>query len=122
VKLATFLPPDATAPVAGEVREQRAIAFLDATSVRDRLASGDRTPAAGPWWPLADVTLLAPVPQPRAIFGIGLNYAAHAAEGGRGAPEAPIVFMKTPAWSRPAARSSARPSCGGSTTRPSSRS
>jgi 2-keto-4-pentenoate hydratase/2-oxohepta-3-ene-1,7-dioic acid hydratase in catechol pathway len=99
VKLATFLPPGATVPLAGEVREERAIAFGDGSSVRDRLASGDRTPALGTWWPLADVALLAPVPQPRAIFGIGLNYAAHAAEGGRGAPEAPIVFMKTPASS-----------------------
>ena len=51
-------------------------------TVLDRLASGDRTPARGEAFPLADVTLLAPVPRPRAIFGIGLNYRAHAEEGG----------------------------------------
>ncbi len=67
----------------------------------DRLASGDRTPADGPAHPLSEVTLLAPVPQPRAIFGIGLNYAAHAAETGAQLPEAPMVFLKLPSSSVP---------------------
>jgi acylpyruvate hydrolase len=101
VRLATFLPPGSTDPLAGEVRDERIVAFDDGTTVRDRLASGDRAPAAGPGWTLADVTLLAPVPQPRAIFGIGLNYAAHAAETGRTPPEAPMVFMKLPSSSAP---------------------
>ncbi|TWT96003.1 Ureidoglycolate lyase [Botrimarina colliarenosi] len=39
--------------------------------------------------------LLAPV-QPTSILCIGLNYAAHAAEGGKSAPERPVLFMKTP--------------------------
>jgi acylpyruvate hydrolase len=43
--------------------------------------------------------LLAPVPRPRAIFGIGLNYAAHARETGGELPERPIVFMKLPSSS-----------------------
>jgi len=80
----------------GEVRDGRAVAFADGTRVVDRLASGDRTPAAGASWPLEEVLLLAPVPRPRAIFGIGLNYAAHAAEQGQEPPERPIVFMKLP--------------------------
>ena len=67
----------------------------------DRLASGDRTPADGLAHPLSEVTLLAPVPQPRAIFGIGLNYAAHAAETGAQLPEAPMVFLKLPSSSAP---------------------
>ena len=96
MKLATFLPPGADDPVAGEVRDGRAVAFTDGSTVVDRLGSGDRTPADGADHALADVTLLAPVPQPRAIFGIGLNYAKHAAEGGSEVPEFPIVFMKTP--------------------------
>ena len=50
---------------------------------------------------LADVKLLAPVPQPRAIFGIGLNYAAHAAETGAELPEFPMVFLKLPSSSVP---------------------
>jgi acylpyruvate hydrolase len=101
MRLATFLAPDAPGPLAGEVRGERVVAFADGSAVRDRLATGDRTPAGGREWALADVTLLAPVPQPRAIFGVGLNYAAHAAEQGRALPEAPIVFMKLPSSSAP---------------------
>jgi len=99
MRLATFLPPGSDAPMGGEVRGAAVVAFADGSSVLDRLASGDRTPASGAEWALAEVTLLAPVPQPRAIFGIGLNYAAHAAETGRELPEQPIVFMKLPSSS-----------------------
>src|SRR3954469_22021595 len=95
VRLATFLPAGESDPVAGDVRGDEIVAFANGT-VRDRLANGDRSAADGPEFKLADVTLLAPVPRPRAIFGIGLNYAAHAAEGGSKPPEQPIVFMKVP--------------------------
>jgi len=100
MRLATFLPPGASTPRAGEVHGAEVVAFADGT-VLDRLASGDRTPADGPSFALADVKLLAPVPRPRAIFGIGLNYAAHAAEQGRPLPDRPLVFMKLPASSVP---------------------
>jgi acylpyruvate hydrolase len=99
MKLATFVVEGAQAPQAGEVRGEAVVAFSDASTVLDRLASGDRTPAEGPSHPLASVRLLAPVPRPRAIFGIGLNYAEHAAETGQQLPEAPIVFMKLPSSS-----------------------
>jgi 2-keto-4-pentenoate hydratase/2-oxohepta-3-ene-1,7-dioic acid hydratase in catechol pathway len=102
MKLATFLPPGGDGPLAGEVRDDQVVAFASGT-VEDRLASGDRTPADGAAYALADVTLLAPVPQPRAIFGIGLNYAAHAAETGAELPEAPMVFLKLPSSSVPGA-------------------
>jgi acylpyruvate hydrolase len=95
MRLATFLAPGADRPSAGEVRGDEVVAFTSGT-VLDRLATGDRAPADGARHPLADVTLLAPVPRPRAIFGIGLNYAAHARETGKEPPEAPIVFMKLP--------------------------
>ncbi|MBT2276275.1 fumarylacetoacetate hydrolase family protein [Rhodococcus qingshengii] len=36
----------------------------------------------------------APVPEPRQIFAIGLNYADHARETGLSAPDYPIVFTK----------------------------
>jgi 2-keto-4-pentenoate hydratase/2-oxohepta-3-ene-1,7-dioic acid hydratase in catechol pathway len=101
MKLATFLVPGAAAPAAGEVRGDRVVAFADGTTVLDRLAAGDRTPAAGDAYALADVTLLAPVPRPRAIFGVGLNYAAHAAEQGAAPPERPIIFMKLPTSAAP---------------------
>src|ERR687885_2137447 len=100
MKLATFLPEGASQPVAGEVRGDEVVAFAGGT-VLDRLASGDRTPADGQARPLASVTLLAPVPRPRAIFGIGLNYAEHAAETGREPPAQPMVFMKLPTSSAP---------------------
>jgi len=98
MRLATYLAPGQTDPTAGEVRDDRVVAFGEGTIV-DRLASGDRTPADGVEHPLAEVTLLAPVPRPRAIFGIGLNYAAHAREQGKDRPEFPIVFLKLPSAS-----------------------
>ena len=95
MRLATFLTPEGPAPHHGEVRGDRIIAF-DTGSVIDRLASGDLTPADGQDYALDEVSLLAPVQRPRAIFGIGLNYAAHAAETGKDLPEQPMVFMKLP--------------------------
>ena len=99
MRLATYLTADG-AERAGEVRDEIVVAFADGT-VRDRLASGDTTSATGEEHALADVTLLAPVPRPRAIFGIGLNYAKHAAETGMEPPEVPMVFMKLPTSSVP---------------------
>lgn len=40
--------------------------------------------------------LQAPVPRPRQVFGIGLNYADHAAESKLELPENPLVFTKFP--------------------------
>src|SRR3954470_9697343 len=99
MRLATFVAPDDDHARAGEVRGDEVVAFDDGTTVLDRLASGDRSPAGGAAFALTDVELLAPVPRPRAIFGIGLNYADHAAETGRDAPEFPIVFLKLPSSS-----------------------
>jgi 2-keto-4-pentenoate hydratase/2-oxohepta-3-ene-1,7-dioic acid hydratase in catechol pathway len=36
------------------------------------------------------------VPRPRKVFGVGLNYADHAAETGAELPEFPVVFTKFP--------------------------
>jgi 2-keto-4-pentenoate hydratase/2-oxohepta-3-ene-1,7-dioic acid hydratase in catechol pathway len=94
MRLATFQAPGREQPVSGEVRGEEVIAFSDGASVADRLASGDLTPADGARWPLAQVSLLAPVPEPGAIYCIGLNYARHAAEIGSDPPERPIVFVK----------------------------
>jgi 2-keto-4-pentenoate hydratase/2-oxohepta-3-ene-1,7-dioic acid hydratase in catechol pathway len=102
MRLATFLPPGQTTPRAGEVHDDEVVSFVvKRETVLERLRTSDYDPAIGDPYKLADVTLLAPVPRPRAIFGIGLNYAAHAAEQGMQAPEFPIVFMKLPSSSAP---------------------
>jgi 2-keto-4-pentenoate hydratase/2-oxohepta-3-ene-1,7-dioic acid hydratase in catechol pathway len=49
-----------------------------------------------PTAPLDEAKLLAPVPRPRQVFAIGLNYAGHAAEAGLDCPEFPPTFTKFP--------------------------
>jgi 2-keto-4-pentenoate hydratase/2-oxohepta-3-ene-1,7-dioic acid hydratase in catechol pathway len=52
-----------------------------------------------PWELAAPVTLEQlgpPVPMPRQVFAIALNYAPHAAEAGFEPPEQPLVFTKFP--------------------------
>ncbi|MGQ3115209.1 MAG: fumarylacetoacetate hydrolase family protein [Hydrogenophaga sp.] len=51
------------------------------------LARGERLDAARVQW-------LTPVPRPGKVICLGLNYAAHAAEGGNAAPEYPAFFMR----------------------------
>ncbi len=45
---------------------------------------------------LADADLGAPVPAPRNVFGVGLNYRPHAEESNMELPESPLVFTKFP--------------------------
>jgi 2-keto-4-pentenoate hydratase/2-oxohepta-3-ene-1,7-dioic acid hydratase in catechol pathway len=40
--------------------------------------------------------LMAPVPRPRQVFALALNYADHSAEAGRAIPTSPLVFTKFP--------------------------
>jgi 2,4-didehydro-3-deoxy-L-rhamnonate hydrolase len=54
------------------------------------------TSAPSPTAALDHARLLAPVPAPRQVFGIGMNYAAHAAEAGVDPPEFPPTFTKFP--------------------------
>ena len=69
----------------------------------DVVAALERWDALRAWEPLADWTgsfpvtpdaLGPPVPHPRQVFAIGLNYRPHAAEAGFAAPAAPLVFTK----------------------------
>jgi 2-keto-4-pentenoate hydratase/2-oxohepta-3-ene-1,7-dioic acid hydratase in catechol pathway len=93
MKLATFRAPGRSQPLAGEVIDDRVVAFSDGAGVVDVLAGA--TPSrGGESWGLAEVTLLAPVPRPGTIYAIGRNYVAHAAEMGNQPPEQPIVFVK----------------------------
>ncbi|MER7334216.1 MULTISPECIES: fumarylacetoacetate hydrolase family protein [unclassified Micromonospora] len=45
---------------------------------------------------IGGLRLGAPVARPHAVWCIGMNYAAHAAEAGTAPPEAPVLFFKTP--------------------------
>lgn len=102
MRLATFLPDGSSTPRAGEVRDGEVVAYADeGIAVEQLLAIQSPPPADGPSFSLSKARLLAPVPQPRAIFGIGLNYADHAAEMGGQAPDAPLVFLKLPSSSAP---------------------
>ena len=51
------------------------------------MTTGERTA-------LSEAQLLAPVGAPPAILAVGLNYRAHAEEGGREVPTTPVIFTK----------------------------
>ena len=47
--------------------------------------------------PLVESQLRCPVPNPRQVFAIGINYRSHAEESGMALPEVPATFTKFPA-------------------------
>jgi 2-keto-4-pentenoate hydratase/2-oxohepta-3-ene-1,7-dioic acid hydratase in catechol pathway len=63
--------------------------------LREALARDVDLSAPGLSVPAETLTALAPVRNPSKILCVGLNYAAHAAESGAGAPAQPIFFAKT---------------------------
>jgi 2-keto-4-pentenoate hydratase/2-oxohepta-3-ene-1,7-dioic acid hydratase in catechol pathway len=89
-------------PRAGVVRDGGIVDAADAlggeaVTMRELLASGrldELEGAEGSAIPLAEVELLAPVPDPQKIIGIGLNYAEHAKEGRTEPPSSPTFFAK----------------------------
>lgn len=67
----------------------------------DLLDSGDlaaraRQALSGAAIPAAEVTIEAPVPNPRKVLAVGLNYKDHAEEANQPIPQRPIVFAKMP--------------------------
>jgi acylpyruvate hydrolase len=94
MKLATFLAPQNAGPQAGVIEGDQIASFGDAGGVKRALTIGDLPAQRLGRWPLTDVTLLAPIPDPGTIYAIGLNYADHVAETGAQVPETPIVFVK----------------------------
>jgi 2-keto-4-pentenoate hydratase/2-oxohepta-3-ene-1,7-dioic acid hydratase in catechol pathway len=66
----------------------------------DVIASGRVNPreitgsGAAPLFPLDEVRLHAPLPNPPRVFAIGLNYRDHAIESGIAIPTTPVVFLK----------------------------
>lgn len=70
---------------------------MAALAVPERLAElAATTGGSPPSGRLADVVLGPPVPRPQKSFAVGLNFQAHADEGGMEVPAAPLVFTKFP--------------------------
>ncbi len=51
---------------------------------------------AGDGYPLGQVRLLAPVPNPSKVVAVGLNYMDHCREQGHAPPRSPVLFAKFP--------------------------
>ncbi len=69
-------------------------AFLSTDGIartRAALAAGDLATTS-----VAGERIGAPVARPQAVWCIGMNYAAHAAESGSAPPTVPVLFFKTP--------------------------
>jgi 2-keto-4-pentenoate hydratase/2-oxohepta-3-ene-1,7-dioic acid hydratase in catechol pathway len=108
MRLATYAFDDGigvAAVLGDEIVDLRQVA---GGSMRGLLARGEAGLAAvrlaadaGPIGPLQCDRLLAPVPDPGAFLGVGLNYKAHAAEMGRALPQQPAVFAKLTACINP---------------------
>ncbi len=95
MKLATFITDPGSEPLGGVVSGERVRAFArGADAVRDVLAGRIGTDTDLGEYGLADVKLLAPIPNPGTIYAIGLNYADHIAEMGHDSPAWPTVFLK----------------------------
>ena len=67
--------------------------YPEAASAVELAQKGASLSAAGEV-AVSDVELLPPVPNPGKIICIGLNYRAHAIEGGNAIPDYPAVFMR----------------------------
>ncbi len=93
---------------AGEALPHRMLDLIDLGPAAIATLSALIAEAKGRWpvggaLPLANVTLLAPIPRPRKnIFGIGLNYIDHVAESAAALdtspdlPKQPVIFSKPP--------------------------
>lgn len=73
--------------------DDRITVYPSATSAID-LAVAPSAHTAGDSVAMSDVRLLSPVPRPGKLICIGLNYRAHALEGGNAIPDYPAVFFR----------------------------
>jgi acylpyruvate hydrolase len=104
MRLVNFATPEG--PRAGLLREGRVsevrdgpLGGLQALLAAGRLQAVEA--AEGEGLAIEDVELLPPIERPGKILCIGLNYRAHAEEGGREAPEMPTFFAKFATSLRP---------------------
>jgi 2-keto-4-pentenoate hydratase/2-oxohepta-3-ene-1,7-dioic acid hydratase in catechol pathway len=104
MRLARLGPAGEETPVVVTADGVRSIAAVSADIDGPFLASGGvhrvaEALGAGdlPLVPDADgMRVGSPIARPGAIVGIGMNYAAHAAESGSAPPEVPVMFLKAP--------------------------
>jgi len=75
----------------------------EVSRITDILAKANENVIAAVSIPIAEITILAPIPKPRKnIIGIGLNYTEHVAESARTLdtsnelPQKPVIFSKPP--------------------------
>lgn len=102
MKLVSFLRPDGSASygtsdgaMVFDAGAELGATFPDLKSVL-RAGAAARLAGVGAALPLADVTLLPPVPNPDKILCIGLNYLPHILESGRPHPTHPSIFTRYP--------------------------
>lgn len=79
------LGPDVMAALGAVEALHDVAAALEPSTLSGDLDEARRSHRVGP-----------PVPRPRNVFGVGLNYANHAAETNTAPPEYPLVFTKFP--------------------------
>jgi 2,4-didehydro-3-deoxy-L-rhamnonate hydrolase len=77
----------------GELGADPTAVVAECARLHELAAGLDR---AEPTGKLADVVLGPPIPAPRHVFGVGLNYRSHAAETGAELPTVPMIFTKFP--------------------------
>jgi 2-keto-4-pentenoate hydratase/2-oxohepta-3-ene-1,7-dioic acid hydratase in catechol pathway len=106
MRLVTFTQAGSTRTgalnAAGDVIDLHAADATIPTDMLTLLAGGDamldraRAAAskAGATIAASDVTLEAPIPNPRSVLAIGVNYRDHAQEAGHEMPQHPVVFAK----------------------------
>src|SRR5690606_4672740 len=78
----------------GEVADLGTVALIDAIRGGEAALAQTAKAAKGPRLPLDGLALLPVIPRPGKIICLGLNYAEHAAEGGREKPDYPNFFMR----------------------------
>jgi len=102
MRLVSFITPSGTASygtvVGSDVLDAGAVLGAQYADLRQVIAADAVAGLAGVGTalPLADVTLLPPVPTPEKILCVGLNYLSHIAETGRDRPRHPSIFTRYP--------------------------
>ncbi len=94
MKLASFVRGNGVASWGIVVGDQVVDCGGQAPSLKVALAGGVNPQNSGRRFPLSEVTLLPPIPDPEKIICVGLNYLTHIQEGGRDVPKFPTVFTR----------------------------